>query len=211
MNANQTPTNPARRRLAKGGMAAAPVVLASLSSKNAFALAYQCFPSGKLSNNTSAFGPNPERDNNPSCTLNSSTAQATSALNGNPTTINSLFNGVAVYRRPPDSSGNVLLTTNPNGQNVAATLYDVLVGKNATGQNQPPVQNLDVLKKAVVIYFNAKGLNGTTDTQPLTEAQAIQLINAKIAGTGASLTTAMGTPLMLTVDGVNQYFNQLVV
>jgi hypothetical protein len=48
--------NTARRRLAKGGLAA-PVVLATLASKNALAAApYNCTISGQLSGNTSSHG-----------------------------------------------------------------------------------------------------------------------------------------------------------
>lgn len=53
---SQPPVNTTRRRLTQGGLAA-PVVLASLASKNALATApYNCTISGKLSGNTSSHG-----------------------------------------------------------------------------------------------------------------------------------------------------------
>lgn len=204
MNAEHSPVNPSRRRLAKRGVVAAPVVLATLSSKNAFALAYQCFPSGKMSNNMSPFGPNPDRETNPSCRLNLTTSDATTGLNGTPTTINDTFAGVSVYRRP-----NGRLVTTASG-NTPATLHDVLVGQNATGANQNPVPNLPLLKKAVVIYYNALNVTATTSTQALTQAQAVQLINARIAGNGTTLLTSIG-PLVLSAQGVQQYFDQFAV
>jgi hypothetical protein len=63
---NETPResiNINRRRLAKGGLAA-PIVLATLASKHALAdPLYACTVSGKLSNNTSPHGPNPDGNN----------------------------------------------------------------------------------------------------------------------------------------------------
>ena len=204
MTTERTPTNPSRRRLAKSGLAV-PVVLASVTSKNAFGLPYQCFTSGKLSNNLSGFGPNPDQNNNPACKLDSNTSTATSALIGDQQKINDTFVGVSVFRRP-----NGRLVTTSGNQNVPATLHDVLVGQSATGENQSPVQNLPLLKKAVVVYFNAKGKTVISDAQPLTEAQTVQLINAVIANQGATFQTSVGR-LDLTPAGVQQYFNQFVV
>ena len=69
---NETGTKPvdlSRRRLAKSGLAA-PIVLATLASKNALASpAYRCTISGQLSGNTSA-----PRDPNASCDLGPSVA-----------------------------------------------------------------------------------------------------------------------------------------
>lgn len=55
MSDNTSPSNPSRRRLAKGGVAAS-VILGSIASKNALAAPYLCTPSGKMSGNMSPGG-----------------------------------------------------------------------------------------------------------------------------------------------------------
>lgn len=211
MNDNSAPTNPARRRLARGGLAA-PVVLASLTTKNAFAatLPYACFVSGKLSNNLSPYGPNPTGNQNPECPLQSSTTQTSSRLQGDTTTFNSVFNNLSIYIRASNPQLG-RLTTSPgtsSQSNTPATLYQVLTGTNATGGNSP-VPNLPRAQKYVTIYFNAKGVTTTTGVQPLTQSQALQLINAEIAGTGTTISTSMGD-LTLTAGDVSSYINQMI-
>ena len=123
MNANHQPQNPSRRRLARGGLAA-PIVLASLTTKHAFASnLYHCTVSGQMSGNMSPFGPN--KNPGASCATGMNRAQVMAALQNDSTTFASVF-GVDIYYA--------------NGTNATATALankSVLLAANACAAAPP--------------------------------------------------------------------------
>lgn len=202
MNDNSAPSNPARRRLAKGGLAA-PVVLASLSSKNAFAAAlpYHCFVSGKLSNNMSPYGPNAQTKND-ACVLPQSRPSVQAGLQNNPSTFSSVF-GIPIY---VDKDGQLTLSARA-GQtrmNRDATLYDVLT--LPSGSN--PVPMLDTLQRAVVIYQNAQNFPPPNALVPLTFSQVAAMTRAAYYGGSYTVTTSIGSKTF-TAGEIQGYFLEL--
>lgn len=207
MNDNQTPTNPGRRRLAKGGLAV-PVVLASLTSNNAFAaLPYRCFVSGKLSGNMSPFGPN-ARSVDQSCSLPQSRGQVQSNLAGDMRTFGSVFGGVNVYvNGTGGSSGLTLSPGSSAGANAPATLLQVLTLSNA---GDSPVQDLETLRQGVVVYENARNFPPPNDLVPLTTQQVVEFVQAVKSGSGVVVTTSIGAKNFSNAE-VKAYLSELSV
>ncbi len=205
MNDQTTLTNPSRRRLAKGGLAV-PVVLASLTSKNAFAaLPYHCFVSGQLSNNQSAFGPN-QQTANQSCTLPLNNARVQSALQNDRTTFSSVF-GIKIYVRTNNTLTTSAIDSN-NNPLPEATLLQVLKLTNATFSGNNPVPNLVPLKQAVVLYKNALVYPPPNDLVPLTTAQIIGLAQARYNNGSYTVKTSIGDKTYTSAQ-IDTYFNQL--
>lgn len=202
MNDNSSPTKPGRRRLAKGGLAV-PVVLASLTTKNAFAaLPYNCFLSGKLSNNMSPFGP-AGRTTSRSCALPSNRTQVQSNLRDDLTTFSSVF-GIDIY-----VNANGKLSPNAGGSTPRplATLYQMLT-KESAGPN--PVPNLLTLQQAIVVYRNAVAFPPPNDMVPLTTTQVIAL--AQAVNRGGSYTYTDGASMAtktFTTPQIVAYFAEL--
>lgn len=213
MNDNSVPTNPARRRLAKGGLAV-PVVLASLTSKNAFAdaLPYHCFVSGKLSNNMSPFGPNAQTANDV-CKLPQSRSEVQTGLQRNEVTFQAVFN-IAIYvNTKPDTPEDPnpdfgLLTTNANGgkDRRAATLYDVLTASSVSNGNAVP--KLDMLQRAVVLYQNAAYFPPPNALVPLSTAQVVAMTQAAYNGGSYTVKTSIGDRTF-SAGEIQSYFIEL--
>ena len=205
MSADQAPSNPARRRLTRGGLAA-PVVLASLASRNAFAaVPYSCTVSGKLSGNTSPFGPN--QDPNASCSLRSGRSSVLSELKDNETTFASAGFSVAYF-----ANGNNQKATKLSGmpfqnekKSQPATLYQVLNLTDYTGGGKAP-QEPEFAKMAVVLYQNA--LADTSDVYPLSKPQVVAMFNAAVANKDYDGITSMGAFVWKPRE-VRDYFQQL--
>lgn len=203
MNDNSAPTNPARRRLARSGLAV-PVVLASLTSKNAFAatLPYHCFVSGKLSNNLSPFGPNASTQNN-ACVLPQSRSAVQSGLQNSPVTFNSIFN-IPIY-----VNNNSKLTLNAgSNQNpfTEATLYQVLTLPSVTNANAVP--KLDTLQRAVVLYQNAANFPPPNAMVPLSTTQVVAMTKAAYNGGSYTVTTTIGDKIF-SASEIQSYFIEL--
>lgn len=198
-NESEKPTvDLGRRRLAKGGLAA-PIVLASMASKNALAFPYQCGLSGKLSNNTSPNGPK----TNETCDLGMSASEVAGALQLNTDTFNAIF-GVTLYyykATTPPKIGNASM---PDPKS-PATLYQVLTVSNVPNTvSRRPVE-FAFAKQAVVLYWNAP-VSG--DIYPLTKQQVIDMFKAVINGTNYTTPTSAG-PITLTPAEIKTYFNEL--
>lgn len=186
----QHPTPPridaTRRRLTQAGLSA-PVVLATLASKNALAsVPYNCTISGKLSGNLSSHG-QPE-----SCEIGKShgfwkktpqrTDWAYASLNqGDP------FTKPGFTNQYPKAGG------------VSKTLLEVL--KLEGGAGSPPYEALG--REAVCAYLNAFRF---APNFPLTGAQVVSIFNTTVAN-GQYIPTLGATPW--TPEDVKDYFESL--
>lgn len=156
---NETENKPvdlSRRRLAKGGLAA-PIVLASLVSKNALANpAYRCTISGQLSNNYSpvpADGTN--RNSSVSCDLGSSVENLRAGTGWGNVNKNAKFNTIFkdVYFKK-----NEKLRSNSTGS-TQATFHEVMT-IDVNSSNFPP-HDIPLARAAIAAYvgYVAKGVD----------------------------------------------------
>ena len=207
MNDKSTPTNPGRRRLARGGLAV-PVVLASLTSKNAFAaLPYACFVSGQLPGNMSPFGPNPTGELTPDCPLPRSRSSVQTGLQTDSRAFVSVFQEIKIF-----VNNKSLLTVSVGASATPrppATLFQVLTLQNANGDNAVP--KLELLKQAVVIYRNAELLPPPNALVPLTTDQVVSLTQAAYANRSVDVKTLGNETKTFTTAQIQTYFDQLSV
>lgn len=184
-----------RRRLTRGGLAT-PVVLATLASKNALAVPYQCTLSGKLSNNASPHGPKTSED----CHVGQGATYWSTALLGDTNTFNAIF-GVNLYYYKPTKIGNSTMLE----PKTPATLLQVLTiaAVPNTAGYQP--QELSFAKQAVVLYKNAP-VSG--DVYPLTKQQVIDMFKAVIDNQNYTINAASISKAWTPAD-IRSYFNEL--
>lgn len=202
MNADQTPSNPARRRLTRGGLAV-PVVLASLASRNAFAVTpYNCTISGQLSGNMSPLGPNKNPDG--SCSLLAGRSEVLSTLKSDQSTFESVFS-TAYFANGTNDKADTLSGAAFQPPSQAATLYQVLNLSNYTSGMGAPKEP-DFAKMAVVLYQNAG--QGPSDLYPLTKPQVVAMFNAALKNLDYNGSTSMGA-FTWTPKDVRAYFGQL--
>ena len=205
MNADQAPSNPSRRRLARGGLAA-PVVLASVVSRNAFAATpYNCTVSGKLSGNTSPFGPN--SDPNASCSLRAGRSELVSTLKNNQTTFASAGFATPFFANGNNNQGSTLASQpfQKPDKSRDASMFQVL-SLNSYAQGSAAPKDPEFAKMAVVLYQNAT--QGPSDLYPLTRAQVVAMFNAAMGNQEYRGSTSMGA-YTWTPDDVRKYFQQL--
>ncbi|MEO8249858.1 MAG: hypothetical protein ABI589_10850, partial [Burkholderiales bacterium] len=158
MQNDPQPTNLSRRRLAKGGMAA-PVVLASIASKNAFATApYLCTISGKMSNNMSPHGP-AGSTTQPNCKIGGSKTAVQRKLTGDNTTFQSIFSSPTplYFTNGNNQSATLLAGQQRNGAQdwQSATAYSILKLTDSDVDPSAPPKELLLARQAIVLRANA--------------------------------------------------------
>jgi hypothetical protein len=201
------PVDLTRRRLAKGGLAA-PVVLATLASRNALAaVPYQCTISGQMSGNASPNGP---ADSTPCNTLGYSGSYWSATLSNNGQTLGARkladLSLTSAYDTDHTTGQNFFIIAHDSSSSTQpSTLYEIL--NYGAGSPAPP--NLDYAKKALVLYLNAEALNGSGSGQyPLTTVEAGAMFNAIVASAGYSGTTSLG-PFSWSNDQLKSYIDSL--
>ncbi len=227
MNIDQAPSNPSRRRLARGGMAL-PVVLASITGRNAFAATpYLCTVSGKLSGNMSLFGPN--KDSSADCTLRASRSELIARLETDQTTFSFVFGDMiyangdndtadklsgqpfkstdAAKRGPLSRKGSYskihsVSQTDPPPQE--ATLHQVLKVDTYVASSMP--KDREFMRMAIVAFANAT--EGPSDLYPLTRQQVIAMYKAAGHGLDYRGRTSMGD-FTWGPSEVRRYFEHL--
>lgn len=216
MNPDLPPFNPARRRLARGGIAV-PVVLASVISRNAFAaVPYQCTVSGKLSGNMSLFGPN--KDASDTCTMRAGRNELTGLLQDDKTSFASVF-GQTFYANGDNTAATKLAGDPfkeeskdkagddkgmPSKAPQDATLYQVLKLDQYVAGAKP--KDPEFARMAIVAYRNATA--GPSDLYPLTKQQVVAMFKAAVAGREYEGATTMG-PFKWQPSDVHKYFEHL--
>ena len=205
MHTDQALPNLTRRRLARGGLAA-PVVLASVVSRNAFAATpYSCTVSGKLSGNVSPFGPN--TDPNASCSLRDGQSVLRDRLKNDQTTFADAGFSTSYFANGSNDKGSKLgsqpFQKPQESQN--ATLYQVLSISDYASAGAAP-KDPEFAKMAVVLYQNATP--GPSDQYPLTRTQVAAMFNAAISNQDYNGSTSMGAFTWTPTD-VRKYFQQL--
>ena len=204
MQDQHLPANPSRRRLAKAGAAAAPVVLASLASKSAFAAApYQLTISGQMSGNPSPFGPNP----NPTApvTVGDSSATVQSSLTNVNTTFASVFTLANLYFQDANQNSSASkLAGSKLPSYKEASLYNVVRLTAYSTESPPPDPHF--AKMAVVLYQNAKNFGG--ERYPLKPAEVVAMFNDTINGRDYNGSTSLGA-FKWSPAQVKTYFSKL--
>lgn len=186
-----------RRRLTKGGLAA-PIVLATLASKNALAVPYQCTLSGKLSNNISPHGPKTTE----TCQLGNGASYWVSAVNDTTT-----FTSVGFfddYYFKPTKIGNKYASTQRSGF-TPATLKQILTVSTIPNTTSYHPKDLPFAKMAVVLWLNAP-VSG--DVYPLVKQQVVDMFNKAIQNQDYIGTTSLGS-FTWTPSDVRDYFSEL--
>lgn len=155
-----------RRRLTKSGLAA-PIVLATLASKNALASpAYRCTISGQLSGNTSA-----PHDPNASCDLGPSVSDLRTNSGWGSVNKDAAFSTVFTINQYYSKNSNGLLRK-AGGASVAS-LNDVMtIDQWVTNNNRPHDVPLARVAIAAYVGFIAQGAN-----YPLTLLQIQQMFD----------------------------------
>ena len=186
MHPTSSPANPMRRRLAKGGLAA-PVVLASLASKNALAGApYKCTVSGKMSGNYSP-GATGHNSSVVCSSLGNSCATWAGACKNDPKTFvncgfpdnyNGKISGSKCYLGDKQQT---------SGWQKPATCYHVLSHSGTVGSPLNPL----LAKQALCAYLNA-GLLGAE--YPVTGAECVTIYKTAVS-TGTSTCVIRGKTL----------------
>jgi hypothetical protein len=170
------PVDLTRRRLAKGSLAA-PIVLATLTSKNVLAAApYQCTISGQLSGNASPNGP---ADSTQCNMLGLGESAREGTISNAPHNLGSRtladLSLTSAYNYKNDQGTGTIVTAATNGSQ-PATIFEMLT---CAAPSNPP--NFDYAKKALVLYLNAEDPN-FMQYYPLTTAQARVIFNTIVAG-----------------------------
>lgn len=166
-----------RRRLTQGGLAT-PVVLASLLSKDALAtnVAYRCSVSGKLSNNTSAKGPNKSKTD-ADCKLGKSQSDYIGQCSTTWSLKNTKLKDLGLANKYFYNGSYI--TSSSLSPNTPATVKQLLTLSGDAAY-------LDYAKKALVVFLNAYELNssgGGYTSYPLAKSEAVLAFNA-IANNG---------------------------
>lgn len=196
---NKTTNEPidlSRRRLAKTGLAA-PIVLATLASKNALAAPYSCTVSGKLSGGSTHTAA-------PSCKLGQSAATLAGGLTNDTTTFLSAF-GLDLYYYKGGTTPKIGNSTVPGSS--PATLYQILTVSSEPNILTRKPTDLPFAKMAVMLYLNAP-VSG--DIYPLTKAQVVAMFTAAIQGNNYTGSTSMGS-FTWTPAQVKSYFSELYI
>lgn len=213
MNTDQAPSNAARRRLTRGGLAL-PVVLASVVSRNAFAATpYSCSISGQLSGNMSVLGP--DKGSNQSCSMRAGRSELTSRLQRDETSFSSVF-GEKYFANGNNAVANKLSSERFKGSGKGdadkadkrasqdATLFQVLKLNDFVSGAKP--KDPEFAKMAVVAYTNATA--GPSDLYPLTKQQVVAMFKAAVNNRDYQGKTSMGA-FTWKPNEVRGYFEQL--
>lgn len=202
MQDQHLPANPSRRRLAKAGAAAAPVVLASLASKSAFAaVPYQLTISGQMSGNMSPRGTTTTTQTISAVPGNSS-ASVLSLLQNDGTNFAAVGFSNLYFENGDNNTATALAASKIDNSWKKASLYNVLRLNSYSGNVLDP----ELAKMAVVLYKNAQTFGG--DQYPLTTAQVTAMFNAAINGQPYTGSTSLGQ-FTWTPSQVKTYFSKL--
>lgn len=197
-----TPVDLSRRRLAKGGLAA-PIVLATLASKNALAAPYHCTISGQLSGNVS-----PRGDAGESCDLGPSVSELTDVNSTAWGTVNKtalfkdIFNGSHSDVYYVGSGGRLRSKTTASGAH-AASLFEVMTITLTNSSNPPP--DLVLGRAAIAAYV---GWALAAPNYPLSDQDIKTMFDHAIQPVDYPYPSSLGT-VNLSRDEVVQYFSFL--
>ncbi len=210
MQHDPTPPNPSRRRLTKGGLAA-PVVLASLASKNAFAAApYLCTISGAMSGNLSPHGP-ADGDSMSDCRIGQGRSGVQTSLDGDGTDFNKVFRSSTplYFTNGNDTKATLLGGQQRSGQQDwrPATLYNIL--RLTDYDPTVPPRNPELAKKAIVLWKNATTYAGS-DFYPVTADVIIEMFKKAISNENYVGSTSLGS-FTWTPAEVETYFDKLYI
>lgn len=205
---NETENKPidiSRRRLTKGGLAA-PIVLATLASKNALANpAYRCTISGKLSGGST-------HSTTDTCDLGSSVSDLRDDSGwGSVVTKTDAFRSIFTDRYWKDSGGNLRNkpakppTPGPGVFPIPATFEDVITIDTVNSTNPPHDVELGRLAIAVYVGYSAAGAGD----YPLTLDQIKGMFDSAFNNTAYSYPDAINPKTSLTRDQVVSYFKFL--
>jgi len=199
------PIDLSRRRLAKTGFAA-PIVLATLVSKNALANpVYRCTISGQLSNN---YSPVPtdgtNRDSSTSCDLGSDVAELKNGIGWGSVNKDALF--VAAFNGANSNVyfvlANKLVSSTASGS--AQATLDQVLKLAADGTNPPPYL---ALGRAAITAYVAWQKHGAD--YPLTLQQITDMFDHGVRNINYPFSSSRGT-VNLSRTEIVQYFRFLI-